>query len=521
MKITKIILMGMLLAGVLSSCQSFEEVEKNPNQPTEAPASLILKGVVNDLVETPWNKDQRWNQFYTINYNYYGNNEYDWTTSGTKYFTLKNVVKMEDESKASTKKDLNPYTAMAKFLKAYYFVWMTQRLGDVPMTEALKGADNTVPKYNTQKEVYGQALKWLDEANDDLAKLIASGDVSMQGDIFFNNNLRQWQKTVNTFKLRVLVSLSKRENDAELRVRERFAEVLNNPSKFPLMTSMSDNLEYRYNATFNKYPINPDNFGFDATRQQMSATHIELLKEYKDPRLFWLAEPAESELKKGTKPTDFAAFMGANPAEGLDNLATKALKGDYSFINRSRYYRNYAPENTILIGYPELCFNLAEGINRGWATGNAADYYQKGIQAAIGFFGIKEGENTVTLEIRDGAKISSQGFAVKFSMSDYLNQTNVKYAGNTPDGLKQILTQKYLAFFMNSGMEAFFNWRRTGLPSNFAKGGPGTGNSGVIPRRWLYPNSERLYNGSNYLQAIKSQFGSEKETVNDELWILK
>ena len=521
MKITKIFLTGMLLTGMLCSCQSFEEVERNPNQPTQAPASLILKGAVNDLVETPWNKDSRWNQFYTINYNYYGNNEYDWTTTGTKYFTLKNVVKMEEEAKTSTKKDLNPYTAMAKFMKAYYFVWMTQRLGDVPMTDALKGADNLAPKYNTQKEVYLQAFKWLDEANDDFAKLIAAGDVSMQGDIFFNNNLRQWQKTVNTFKMRVLVSLSKRENDTDLKLKERFAEVLNNPTKFPLMTAMSDNLEYRYNATFNKYPINPDNFGFDATRQQMSATHIDLLKDLKDPRLFFVAEPAETELKKGTKATDFEAFVGANPAEGLDNLATKALKGDYSFINRNRYYRNYTPENTIQIGYPELCFNIAEGLNRGWAAGNAADFYQRGIQAAIGFFGVKNGENAVTLEIRDGGKISSQGFTVKFEMSEYLNQANVKYAGNNADGLKQILTQKYLAFFMNSGMEAFYNWRRTGFPANFAKGGAGTGNSGVIPRRWLYPNSERLYNEANYKQAITAQFGSGTESINAELWILK
>jgi hypothetical protein len=74
---------------------------------------------------------------------------------------------------------------------------------------------------------------------------------------------------------------------------------------------------------------------------------------------------------------------------------------------------------------------------------------------------------------------------------------------------------------MNSGMEAFYNWRRTGFPANFAKGGAGTGNSGVIPRRWLYPNSERLYNEANYKQAITAQFGSGTESINAELWILK
>ena len=37
----------------------------------------------------------------------------------------------------------------------------------------------------------------------------------------------------------------------------------------------------------------------------------------------------------------------------------------------------------------------------------------------------------------------------------------VKCAGNTAAGLTQILTQKYVAFFQNSGLEAFYNQRRT------------------------------------------------------------
>jgi len=514
-------LFGMSVLLILSSCQTFEQLEKNPNVPTTSPASLILNGILNDVRETPWGKDTRWNQFYTINYNYYGNNEYDWTTSSTFFLSLKNVLKMEEEAKKATGKDANPYAAMGKFFRAYMFVWMTQRMGDLPMSEALKGTDNTTPKYNTQKEIYVQALKWLDESNDDLAKLIAAGDISMQGDIYLGNNLRTWQKVVNSFKLRVLVSLSKKDSDAELNVKGRFAEILNNATKFPIMASMSDNMEYKYNAQFNKYPVNPDNFGFDATRQQMSSTHINILKNTKDPRLFYVAEPAEAQLKKGDKQTDFSAFVGANPAESLDDMSTKALRGEYSFINRNRYYKTYTPENTAQVGYIEMCFNIAEGINRGWATGSAEDWYKKGIQASQGFFGTKEGDNTVVLETRNGANISTAGYGIKFSWADFYAQASVKYVGNNATGLEQIVTQKYVGFFMNSGMEAFYNWRRTGFPSSFAKGGPGTGNSGVIPRRWLYPSSERIYNEVNYKAAVQSQFGKAAESINDDLWILK
>jgi hypothetical protein len=110
---------------------------------------------------------------------------------------------------------------------------------------------------------------------------------------------------------------------------------------------------------------------------------------------------------------------------------------------------------------------------------------------------------------------------VKFNWADFYAQPAVKYAGNNATGLQQILNQKYVGFFMNSGMEAFYNWRRTGFPATFAKGGPGTGNSGTIPRRWLYPNSERIYNSANYSTAVQAQFGKATESVNDDLWILK
>ena len=43
-----------------------------------------------------------------------------------------------------------------------------------------------------------------------------------------------------------------------------------------------------------------------------------------------------------------------------------------------------------------MCFNIAEGINRGWATGDADSWYQKGIKAMFGFYGIVDGTNTVT-----------------------------------------------------------------------------------------------------------------------------
>ncbi|ULT28340.1 hypothetical protein KUH03_18195 [Sphingobacterium sp. E70] len=58
-------------------------------------------------------------------------------------------------------------------------------------------------------------------------------------------------------KLRVLLSLSKRADDSPaLRIKERFAELLTNPSKFPLILDNRDNFQLQYNA-INTYPLWP------------------------------------------------------------------------------------------------------------------------------------------------------------------------------------------------------------------------------------------------------------------------
>ncbi|MBC8111742.1 MAG: SusD/RagB family nutrient-binding outer membrane lipoprotein [Verrucomicrobia bacterium] len=529
MKLFKSITFCLTLLLCLSSCQDFEALEKDPNRPTAVPASLVFNGIINDAFNAynrPWGDVSRWNQFNAVNYNYYGNNEYAWTSAGLNYFTLKNIVKMEEEAaKAYGKDKVNPYGALGKFLKAYFFYQMTMRVGDLPMMEALKGLENTVPKYDTQQDILKSALDMLEASNTELTELIGAGDASLAGDIYFSNDLRAWQKVVNTFKLRVLIQLSKKE--IEFSAKQKFAEVISNPTKYPIMTSMANNWQYVYNATLNKYPVNPDNFGFDATRYNMAATHIGLLTSLKDPRVFYVGEPAQKKIDGGASPTSFDAFVGAPSGEDLADMSTKALAGEYSFYGRYRYYRTYTAEPTIIIGYPELCFNIAEAIHIGWVTGSAEDFYKKGIQASQGTFGIKDGANDVKFFKKNiidlinptTKEVNYDTYSVNFIFNDYYNQTAVKYAGAGTTGLNQILTQKYLAFFMNSGWEAYYNYRRTGVPTFSV--GVGTGNSGRIPKRFQYPQAERTTNATNYNEALQRQFGGTTDDINSDIFIIK
>ena len=520
-------ILSLLALVTLGSCeQPFDQLEQDPNRPTSAPASLVFNGVLTDMYNVAggggWNDSQRYNQFYASNYNYYSTNEYSWTTTGLNYTTLKNVVKMEEEAKKAGLPDVNAYSALGKFFRAYFFENMTKRVGDIPMTEALLGLENQTPNYNTQKEVYLQVLSWLDAANTDLASLIAKNDNNLSGDIYLGNSLNKWQKIVNTYKLRVLMSLSQKESDTDLNVKTRFAQVVNNPTQYPIMASLDDNLQYVYNSQFNKYNRNPDNFGQNATRENMAATYLGTLTSLKDPRTYVVAEPATAKVAAGVKPTDFAAFVGASSGEDLAIMSSNANQGLYSFQNRKHYYSTYTAEPYIILGYPELQFILAEGVNRGWAlstaaAGSAETYYQHGIKASWSFYGLTEGANTVSFSA-DGGYRNVNTYTVTVSFADYYAQAAVKYAGNTADGQKQILTQKYLAFAQNSGMEAFYNQRRTGVPTFMV--GPGTGNSQRIPLRWQYPATERSYNTANNNAAVTSQYGGNDD-INAQMWLLK
>jgi hypothetical protein len=521
---SKIVFIFLVMA-VLGGCQDYDELVKNPNLPTSVPPSLLLTGALERMnYQNAWSGKQGSQsaaQFYVSTYDYYGTNNYDQgpfikSTNNFEYTTvLQNLEQMDIESKKAGKPDLNPYSALGKFLRAYYFNLMSQKLGDLPLTDALKGDANHAPKYDTQKDVYINILAWLEEANTDLAGLIAANDATLTGDIFLGNSLNKWQKIVNSFALRVLISLSKKETDAQLNIKQKFAAIVGDPVKYPVLSGLRDNLQYTFNAAYNPYPKNPTSLGRDGTRENVGSVFMDLTTSLKDPRTFIAGTPAPAKILAGKSFKDFDAYKGAPAGLGMSDLGVNAQGGEYSYINALRYSFDFAgskAEPAIIIGYPELCFNIAEGINRGWATGDAASWYATGITASMNFLGITEG-SSITVGNLTGTVI--YGSVDNISIAAYLAQPTVAYKGGS-DGLTQILNQKYIAFWQNSNWEAFFNQRRTGVPAfSF---GPGSGNSEKIARRWQYPRAEADANSANYQEAIQRQFNGVDD-LNGVLWI--
>jgi hypothetical protein len=492
MKNLKYIILSLTIC--LASCEDIPELQKDPGAITNPSADLILTGILLSAYDSPWSTDQRHNQYMTQNEAYYDGQPYGWTSGSYDgfYTALRNVNQMEIQAEKMGELGAQ-YKTLGKFFKAYFYSRATEMFGDVPMSEAIQGVSdqNFKPKYDSQKDIYIQVLKWLDEANAELPPLIEKR-VALPSDFIYNGDLSKWQKLVNSFRLRTLISLSKRADDtAELNVKQQFATILADPAKYPLILTNADNFQIVYN-TFNTYPLWPSNGVVikNDKRNTLGSTFVNIAKTTKDPRLMVVALPAEA----FTHETDvFARYAGGKTGDLQSSLLDQSSKGLLSMINFDYWETSAAGVPAIQLGAPEVNFTIAEAINRGWVSGNAADYYQKGIEESMKFYNI-----------------------AAVSISSFVAQN--PYPGAGSQGLTKILEQKYMAFFENSGRQAYYDYRRTGVPTFDI--GLSNANNNQIPVRWAYPTSEYTTNEANVKASIQSQYGGA-DTQNGVMWLIK
>ena len=526
MKYLKIITFLFATLLMVSSCKkNFEDYSQNRNLPLQVPPGLILPTILNDMVAYPGGDEDKYSQYIVSNYNYYGDNKYWNGSTNLNYGTLRNVLALDKQANKLAGSENNPYHVLSLFFRSFFFVNMTAKVGDLPMNEALQGLDNVTPKYNTQKEIFKQALQWLDTANTLLGKQIPLVDINdayyeFSGDIYYKARvgsnsaaLKLWQKAVNSYRLRVLIELSKKADDIDLNIKQQFAKIYNDPTTYPIFTNTGDNLQYNYNSSYNYYPDNQTNYGNNAGRLNIAATLETNLGKWHDLRAMVFGEPARG---LGFSDTSFNSFVGGKSGDDVSNLSTLSGAGSITLYNYNHYYSGYTAEPTLILSYPEVCYCVAEAANRGWITADAEAWYKKGTIAMYEFYGLKDGLNQVFFIQANGN--GGITYNVPFSFDAYFNQPLVKYKGNNADGLAQILTEKYFAYARNSGLQGYFQWRRTGVPEFSI--GAGSGNGGKLPRRFQYPNNEKSTNAANVTEAIKNQFGGSDDIFVD-LWLVK
>jgi len=475
-----------LLLLLVTSCKDFEALQTDPNRALAAQPGLLLTGIevaaFNQVSLTPA-VASRYAVFTdgTDPVQYYG-----WQRAGFQsYDHIRQVIKMEEEARRLGQEN---YLALAKFFKSWFFVDLTQRFGDVPYTQALQGnANNFTPAYDRQEDIYADVLVQLEEAG----QLLDPAKGAISGDVIYGGDIAKWKKLINSFTLRVLMSLSAKEGNARLNIREQFRQIVENPARYPIFTANADNaaLPY-YDRDGNRYPYFNNNA--IKTAYYLDESFVNLLKERQDPRLFSFAAPEFRAASAGVPATDFNAYGGLTGDAALAQNIVRLNAGEGSPFDE-RFYNQPTNEPSVALSYAEVQFILAEAAGRGWIGGDAATSYESGIRASMQFYGIAEE-----------------------AINGYLAGPAVAY--DPARGLQMIATQKYLAMFMNSGWEPFYNQRRTGFP-NFSAGGEGIINRGRVPRRWMYPESELQLNEANVREAINRQF-PQGDDINGVMWLL-
>lgn len=488
-------------------CQRFDKLNTNPDlsltvTPGMLATTLILDITRGELATTKgfmqpfmldkyiaWTEDAE-----DLEYNKLGRVDFG------SYVTLINVEKMINLSTEGGLK--NSYTALGHFVRAWKFFNLTMAVGDIPYKEALQAesSKNIKPIYDSQKEVFLGILKELDEADN----LFAKGS-NFKGDPIYNGNITLWRKLVNTFQLNVLINLSKKTNDPDLNVINRFKDIVTNR---PLFESNSDNFGLTYSdATGQKYPFSkPNQFTIYPI---VSNVLIERLKVFGDRRLFYFAAPSPVKLSGGISSSDWNAYVGVDPSASYSDLGSVAGTKDYSTIN-DRYYLA-AGEPICQVSYSQLKFLLAEASVRGWISGSAEMYYIDGIKAALKFVA----DNTPDdITYHHNMKITST------YIDSYPLSASVKFSSTTNAQLEQIMIQKFISSYLQRPFSTFYDNRRTGypvLPVNPASNMNDPKEK--LPKRWMYPQNELDYNTENVKAAITRQYSSDDS--NGLIWILK
>ena len=496
MKINNINLWSLMTALVLinSSCKKLEEINVNPNESTTTHPQFLLTKIEWDA----FNAFKGTGPLYALKMIVQTDGEnanqiYAWQRGDFgAYEFMRDVSKMIEEA---GKRNLPEYIALGKFMRSYYFYNLTMTFGDVPYSEALKGetAENYTPKYDSQKDVLLGIIKELEEANTLLSKV----ETKIGGDIIYDGSAAQWRKLVNAYRLKVLMGLSHKESDSNLSPKEKFAQIVN---KEPILTSGSDDGMLLYlDQIGNRYPeFNSSSYG---SGMYVDSTFIKRLQDLKDPRLFVLFTRTPNATKAGKAVNDFTAYEGGNPIRPYDEVNSKATKGNVSKV-ADRFTKDATNEPSVLMGFSEQQFILAEAVLRGWISGDADQLYESGIKANFKFY--------ETYAKRYGSYVN-EGIA-----KNYLAQPAVQLAlaASKEQKIERIIMQKYLRSFHQGGWSAYFDHLRTGFP-NFAKTNPGH-----IAYRWMYPQSEYNSNSSNVAEAIKTQFAGS-DVITAKPWWLK
>ena len=501
---------SLALATLLATtgCSKFDDINTNPETTERVKSSMLATRIILNLSKQPGSKtfmrsyilskEIVWSEGRdAFQYNGWTEYELSLTAINDAHFMGEFA---ENEALASS------YNGLMHFARAMKFYDQTMHVGEIPYQDALKGESDQVyfPKYDEQKVVFLGILNELELAD----KLFSEG-ANFAGDPLFGGDITRWRKIVNSFALNVLIQLSKKVDDADLSIKERFQAIVSNK---PIFSSNADNFEvthtdksgqtYPFYKVSNSYVIYPI----------VSTEVIDRLKQSGDRRLFYYAKPSEKQLGSGKLQNDFAAYVGVDPTIPFGDLSGLLKQNDFSRPN-DRYSELAEGEPTQQLGYAHLCFVIAEAAVRGWINDPAVDWYKKGIEASMQAVAAHTPNNEKYTH-----NVAMDAAYIRAAVTNY----GTSFPAEKEAQIEAIITQKYLASFLQSPLVPYYDYRRTGYPkwkinpaSNMNVNAPDR-----IPVRWKYPDKEYNNNKANMNESLNRQFGG-KDEVNQVIWLLK
>ncbi len=471
MKKITIIFIG--LGFIISSCQKFDEFNKNPNAPEDVNPQFLLSNALaegaNNQAYWGWHAGNFLSQhasnleFLPIDRYDLGNNEALWNDTYRILNDLQDITNSPDGNEA--------YTAVCQILTAHQIALLSDLWTNVPFFEALKGKTdgNFTPVFDTQEAIYTAENGVLDLLEKAVSTLSATTE-SIQGDIMYNGNLDAWIKFANSLRIRYMVRISNKvaiSSDLQAVVDEgNFFGNNSENAQVPYLVS-SPNQWVIYTEREGRY-----------VDVRMSKTAEEILTPLNDPRMEVYYKPTLASLELFDP-----AYLGI--PNGLSRESQLAY--NLNAISLMGSFLRDQPDGVkaSFITYAEVQFCLAEAAQKSIIGGSATAYYEAGIQASFDYYNVE-------------------------APAGYFSDLGVVLDG-TAD-LERIMTQKWIASFMN-GYEAWIDVRRTGFPvltiptDNL--------NGDVFPVRYRYPATEQAVNGANYSIAV-SQIGADN--YNSKGW---
>ena len=534
----------LMVCGVIAtatSCNKYLDINNNPNAPTKdvTPDIILPQALVSTAV-------------YSVQFNTYGGytegmianaggfgafgsqTTYNFATTdytnlfSNSYDNLNDYQYIIDNT---TSDGIDRYfNAAARIMKAFNYQRLVDTYGDVPYTEALKGANNLTPKYDKAEAIYTDLFVQLNTA---IASIDKTGDVptaintgpSGTIDVLFGGDMAKWKAFANTIKLRMLIRIQKVGSLASVFTAEKakLAGASFLTTDAIVQPGYAAGNTGKQNPMWNTWGWNEAGTATGtgiAQEPTFYAAGFYDGKKIEDPIRGAITYKSlttyTGQLGSSTNPTapnGSAWFSGTGT--GVSAHGAGILKGPtmgQPIMLAAESYFLQAEANLIsLVGTPA---NI-EGTNGTFAKGVRASYTYLYKDQSGGFsenYGTTDDPYLLTAaqaEADANDYLASAG--TNPTTKSYLVQ--ISTATSDAQKLEAIITQKWIALNQITGDEAYNEYRRTGYPVTSPTGTTAQNKASTLsvstaadklPVRIQYPSSEYALNSGNVPPAVNN-----------------